>query len=351
MRLSSSGIGTRLLSRKEGTVAVLFALLAVPMVLAVGAAVDFGRVYVAAKNLQSVVDAAALAGGTAFSDESREELALAAARAYFERGAATLPEYLRLGAVSFTTTPAEGCTERTAAERITVTASATIETTLMSFAVPVMNTTASATSAHPLVEFYIDVTDFNFAAHDRIGIWWYKLPTDGVDPQAADLSLIVDNTTTGPVEAVRVCVGPDQKIGFAFSDRPAYPNLYGGIPGNQYYYYSTLVPPSANAYPAWAFNSTLQIVDVSSGGAYPPQATSTISPPGTPGFGYFDVAANPFSAIAASGAVSCNELNGRAIHLYWNDMGGYHYDDYDYNDAEINFSCATVKNGSVYLEQ
>lgn len=341
----------RLFRCRHGNAALLFAVLSVPLVLSIGAAIDFGRVQVATQTLQSIVDAAAMAGGAVFSDHTREQLAIDTARAYFNKGVASLPDYAGAGEATVTTVKTLGCGDG-AAQRISVAASVSVNTTLMGIAVPSMTVAVSATAAHPLVEFYLDVTSFNFSAHDKIGILWYRVPAENGDPTPTDLEPIVSNDKGGALE-VKACVSPDQKIGFAFSDKPAYPNLYGGLPSDPccHYYYSTLSPPSKNAYPLWSFNSALQIVEVAADGSVPQPRASTVSPPGTPGYGYFPADANPYDSIAASGAVSCNGLNGKAIHLYWNDMGGYYYDDLDYDDAEITFSCSSVKTGSVHLER
>lgn len=321
----------------------MFAVLAVPLLLSVGVAIDFGRVHVATGAVQNIVDSAAMAGATVFSDESREQMAAAVARHYLDKGAATLPATIEIGSSAVTTQPEEGCAGN-AAERITVSATATISTTFMSIAIPSVTVNVSATAAHPLVEFYLDVRHLNFGAADKVALWWYRVPPDGQPPTPANLELIIDNVTSGGLTAVKACVGPDQKIGFAFSDSVSgkYPcaygsNAYGGICPNTYYYYSTLSPPSRNAYPTWNYNSALQIVDVAADGSHPPPVTGVSLPIN-----------QPFNSVAATGSVSCNDLNGRSIYLYWNDMGGI-IDDLDYDDGQISFGCSTAETGSVHL--
>lgn len=344
----------RLFRCRHGNAALLFAVLSVPLVLSIGAAIDFGRVQVATQTLQSIVDAAAMAGGAVFSDHTREQLAIDTARAYFNKGAASLPDYAGAGEATVTTVKTLGCGDG-AAQRISVAASVSVNTTLMGIAVPSMTVAVSATAAHPLVEFYLDVTDFNSDAIDDLRLWWYRMPAGDEDPEPSDLEFIIGNKVGGTPE-VKACVSPDQKIGFALSNQPGWyacyygGNEYGGTCDKTYHYYSTLFPPSKNAYPLWMFNSALQIVAVPTDGskAEPKIGPFEANPPDD--LGYFPADASAYAPVAANGAVSCNDLDGRAIRLYWNDMGGLE-DEHDYNDAVITFSCSSVKTGSVHLER
>lgn len=344
----------------------MFALLAIPMILAVGAAIDYGRVYVAAKNMQSVVDAAALAGAEVFTASEQEAFAIATAQAYFTKGLSSLPDYAGASAATITTQPTDNCDDG-AAERITVTATVTVATTLMGVAIPSMTVDLSATAANPQVKFYLDVVNFDFSAEagDLDGLYWFKVPADGSSPLPGDLEFIINNMTATAPTTITACISSAQKIGFSFSVSPAGKfhyynvNTYGGRYGQTYYYHSTLFPPSKEAYPAWPHDGALQIVDVASDGSYPPPTTSTFSPPGTHGYGYFPANAQPMAAVASTGAVSCAGLAGRAIHLYWNDMGPNDdpelvpnaYDDFNYTDGEITFGCESSDPKPVHLER
>src|ERR687895_1520924 len=63
--MNLAALSQRLLADRRGVVAVVFALTLVPMLTAVGAAVDYSRATAVRADLQSAVDAAALAIGRA----------------------------------------------------------------------------------------------------------------------------------------------------------------------------------------------------------------------------------------------------------------------------------------------
>lgn len=357
---------TSLMRCRHGNAAIMFAVLIVPLLLSAGVAIDFGRVYVATKSLQGVIDSAALAGATVFSDSEQEQAAINAAQAFYDKGVTTLPDYIQPGGAEITTVTTSNCDEG-AAERITVAATATITTSLMGIAIPSTTVTLTATAANPQVKFYLDVVNFDFSAvaGDLDGLYWYKVPEGGALPATSDMEFIINNVTTSSPKTITACISSTQKIGFAFSVSPAGKyhyynrNTYGGVYGRTYYYYSTLFPPSLEAYPSWPHDGALQIVEVNSDGSYPPPTTSTFSPPGTHGYGYFPASAQPMAAIASTGAVSCSSLKGKAIHLYWNDMGPNDdpdlvpnaYDDYNYTDGEITFGCDSSESKPVHLER
>ncbi len=54
----------RLIERREGSVAIIFALCAIPIFIAAGMAVDIGRAYAVKVRLGAALDAAALAVGS-----------------------------------------------------------------------------------------------------------------------------------------------------------------------------------------------------------------------------------------------------------------------------------------------
>lgn len=57
---------SRLLDERDGAVAVIVAIVALPMLLAVGAAIDFARAYNVRTNLQSAADSAVLAAASKY---------------------------------------------------------------------------------------------------------------------------------------------------------------------------------------------------------------------------------------------------------------------------------------------
>ena len=74
---------------RSANVALMFALMVVPLVSTVGLAVDFGRVYFVRSQTQSALDAAALAAGRVAQVETTDKMnkASAAASAFFNQAA------------------------------------------------------------------------------------------------------------------------------------------------------------------------------------------------------------------------------------------------------------------------
>ena len=78
-------------SNRDGNVATLFGLMAIPIFGALGAAIDTGAVYSAHKQLQNLVDSAAIAGASRLGvkDDQRIETA----EAFIKSNSAQLPYY------------------------------------------------------------------------------------------------------------------------------------------------------------------------------------------------------------------------------------------------------------------
>jgi Flp pilus assembly protein TadG len=88
---STSKAFRRLLRNDSGNTAIVYALSAIPLMLAVGAGIDFVRFADARTHLQSALDAAALAGAAAAgkTDDERVAIAEAAFEANMASGAAS----------------------------------------------------------------------------------------------------------------------------------------------------------------------------------------------------------------------------------------------------------------------
>jgi len=401
-----------MLRRREGAIGIVFAVLLIPLILSVGLAVDYGRGYMTARNLQGIVDSAALAGATVFDDPSREQLAIDTAQEYVTKEIATLPSNVRVGAPTITPTISPDCGVANPAYRVTVSVSATIGNTFMSLAAPTFPMTVTATAANPMVQFNIDVTNFSAQGVDGNALYWYQVPDNGVAPWPGILNLIASNTPQLTGNSGNTCVSGSQKIGFAFADLPGANtqygskyydyNTYGGAAGNTYYYYSTLFPPQIQAYPTLMTDNSLQIVALNSDGSYPPPQTSSYTPTasdfqfptsfqqpiGNPtmplstyapedcmlsehyagGYGCFPANAEPLAPVASSGAVTCKDLGSGGIHVYWNDMGpvngdpwntlwsdstpsSHAFDNLNYTDAGLTFTCPSTAIKEVHLEK
>jgi Flp pilus assembly protein TadG len=283
-----------MLKNKSGIAAIAFALLAIPTILFVGLGIDVGRAYLARQWLQGVVDAAAMAGASAFTDPSREGVARATAQEFLTRGLANPPSGVTVQPGAIQMSAGTGCGPNQAST-VKAGASGTVAMSLMRAIRPTMDISVSATGAMPLVELNAKVNNLNFnlGAGDLDTVYWYLVP-DGGDPAPSDLIYILSNSlantnnvplpysyssASSPVP----CVFLTQKIGFGFSNQLCerafqmnghgyyFVNSYGGActdpPSVVKYYYSTLFPPTLQAYPTYnCCDFVLQISDVSSWG-------------------------------------------------------------------------------------
>lgn len=346
----------------------------VPSIIAVGAAIDYGRAYMAATTAQGIVDSAAMAGATVFTDSSKSSLAQTTATTFFNTSKATLPNNVTVTNPVVTAVEGSSDCSTIPANTVTVSTTTTVGTTLLSALIKNVSFTVTATGAYPLAKVSMQLTNFDFdaTASDGSAIYWYKVPSDGSDPSPTILTKLVDNTTkSNPGAVLNACVGTTQKIGFALQDTPGLKdvyyitNTYGGSNGHSYYYYSSMWPPTALAYPTLKVDTALQIVSINPDGTYPDPTVSTYKPsatdfvfPGTfldpqpysgqpqvppsfydganfqcptgpdptadgaPMYGCFDSAHKPYTPIAQDGTVTCADLQSQGgIHLYWNDMG------------------------------
>ncbi|HEY2133594.1 MAG TPA: pilus assembly protein TadG-related protein, partial [Acetobacteraceae bacterium] len=178
-----------LLQKKRGAVAVTFALLTVPIFLAVGGGIDYSRSVHFRSEMQGGVDAAAIAGVSAY---------ISAASSSIGR---------------------------------TVAVTATAENPLVS-----ANPTAAGTAGA-----------FSASAPDHNTISWYVVPPDGSLPTAQDLTVMWSNQGgTFPATAT-FQVAASAKIGFALTNVTASSyaaNQYGSKSGTSHTFYSQLNPPT-----------------------------------------------------------------------------------------------------------
>ena len=124
----------------EGTVAVLFAVMMIPLVIAAGVGVDYGRAANVRAALQSTVDAAALAGASVLSSPGAQSTATALSQSYVSAGTATLPAPTTISTT--TITPDTGGSAYT----MSVSVTGSVPTTFMSLYESAIPVTASATA-------------------------------------------------------------------------------------------------------------------------------------------------------------------------------------------------------------
>jgi Flp pilus assembly protein TadG len=326
----------RFLSDTPGGVAIMFAFMLLPLILAAGVGTDFAQAQNFKNALQGDVDAAALAGASAYTATSGTTTATTIATNYMKNAISKLPSSYNITYNVSTSTTTSGST--TSGYLVTVTATGKVPTSFMSIAA-INSTTVNvaATAENPVTTMNISTTGFSSSACDTNSIYWYPIPSTATPstyvPPTSALTLVWTNTNQSATPAPISLTSSSEQIGFALKNVTCNSygnNSYGGKPGNTHMMYSNLYPPSKEAYPSETQNRSLQVVQLPTGGTL----ASTLSSLPEQGF-----TSNPQNA-----APTCGGLASKTWVYAWNDMGGP-TDDLDYNDVAYTFSCSGV-NGS-----
>jgi Flp pilus assembly protein TadG len=320
--LSSTTLRRPLTRCRKGNVAIITALAAIPLVGAVGLAVDYTRALQFKTSLQGAVDSAALAGASLLSTSTSSASTMATD--YIKSEITKLP-------------PNNGVTYTIAVPNtssVTVSATGQLATTFMSiftksFSVATTATAGPGQGPGGTVTWNLSLGGFFSSAYDSNTIYWYIVPNDdSVPPNSALQGPIASNNPNIPVSSSSFTVGENQKIGFALVNVTGGligygSNQWGGTQGSTHYFYSSISPPSSAAYPSSGENN----LKICSGKAISscPSSNNTLSTPTT-------------------AAPSCASLGSNYITYAWNDMGGT-TDDYDYNDSEYYVSCGSGSGG------
>jgi Flp pilus assembly protein TadG len=332
-----------------GNVAIMYAMMCVPITVAVGGAIDYSRAVHFRAEVQGVVDSAALAGATAFVNAAAQTLATNIATEFMTAGVARLPPN---GTVSFSapTMTIVQVASKPAAYTVAISATASVNTTFLGILVPTIAVSATATAENPVVSAAADFSGFSSSASDKNTIYWYPIPPGSsntyVPPNSA---LVAVWSNAGGVTASPANIAASQKIGFALG------NITGGVGGNyganqyggtylsSHTFYSSLPNPSSsvNGYNSnnnpgnvngvngnTGNNCSFQTAVIPSTGSVPVAPAGSCYPNNT--FHYT--------------SPTCAQLGGKTIRYSWNDMGGS-TDDKDYNDAEFSFSCGANASG------
>jgi Flp pilus assembly protein TadG len=222
---------SRLIADETGAIAVMFALLLIPMILVVGGAVDYARMIQYRASLQNAVDQAAIAGAAVFSVPSQSALATQVATNYFNR--TILPSSLSITAPTVSTNssgtinPALGSA---AAYTVTVSATAKVSTTLLSLVIPSATITATGTAGDPVVAANLTLGHVNSRACDGNSVYLYEVPLNS------------------------------SGNGYDYSSVPAW-TTPAGLPTNNYYMigssYQTV--PAGQVMPAFSANQPLGV--------------------------------------------------------------------------------------------
>jgi Flp pilus assembly protein TadG len=365
----------------RGATALLFGLLLIPLILAVGVGVDMARAAQMRAMLQGAVDAAALAGAAAYTSPSAQGTATSLAQSYVTKGTGALPSSVTV--TSTTITPGTTGSGNNVAYTMHVSVTISVPTTLMYPWKPAMTITASATAKNPVVTATFNMGGFVSYACDDNEIYWYIVPPDGGVPAASAMNLLWNNNTASPTGTATFQVAASAQIGFAVQNVTGARsrslggcnygnNMYGAHPGDTQWLYSHMQPPSAsyNIAPGGTntgthalYETTQDCALVVEKGTYS-SGQGTWSYPSAPqgkcysasgsgentntynGQGQMTGVCNGCGSGATmatemtNAAPSCSQLNGVSYQYDWNDMGGG-FDSYNYgNDMQYSFSCS-----------
>lgn len=346
---------------RRGALGVAMALLAVPTVMVVGAAVDYARLEQFKTQLQATVDSAALSGAAAYVDSSSASNAQTVANNYLTSNIGLLPSHI--GNVTTSAAAAQVTSGSNQGYTVTVTATATIGTTFMRMVTSTLNVSVSATAVNPIVQITISTSNFNSSAADLNTLWYWLINSSSPNAQpttsnfTSSQKLACNHNCTN--SSVTFSATATQMIGMALQ------NVTGGISdygctqyqtapgswkwvqrngrwtqqwvtsscaGTTQWFFSNMMPPSNNTYNSSSIdtgytsvtqNCSLQV-------ALSTSLPSTTTPP---------LSSQCFSSMPSYAYPSCAQLNGQYATFYWNDMGGTG-DDKDYNDAEISVKCS-----------
>jgi Flp pilus assembly protein TadG len=378
VRITHSGAILRamrpLAKDNRGIVAIAMALLFVPVVMIVGAAVDYARLEQFKTQLQSTVDSAALSGAAAYVDASSSSNAQTVANNYLTSNETLLPGHV--GSISSTVSASQVTTGSNQGYTVSVSATGTIGTTFMRMITSTLNVSASATAVNPLVTITINASNFNSSAADFNTLWYWlisasspsALPSTSQFTSSSGLKLGCNHGCSNT--SVTFTASASQQIGMALEnetaglsdygvnydctsyqtvpttttttttyDQQTHRNVttttttYGTCKGSTQWYFSNLMPPSANSNNVSSIDTGYQISQNCSLQVQLSTSTPTTNTP--------PISGQCFTSLPQYAYPSCAQMNGQYANFYWNDMGGYP-DDKDYNDAEISISCAGI---------
>ncbi len=378
----------RFLRYRRGNVLIITVLMTTVLMSSVGIAVDYGRMVHFRDTLQGAVDAAAIAGATAYVGPGKNSsnvlysaVGQSIAIGYVNR--AGLPKII--GNLSVTAAPSATA----AGYFVQVSATASIPATFLAIWRDSLIISATATAENAIFNIQISAAGWNSNAYDQNTVYYYMFdPNSNVIPSTSDLHPLFSNAPgfNNP-STINLAVSATQQIAFAFKNitggNTVYAkNGYGAQLNDVHWLYSpypenpdtthNLTTPNAVAYPNTVANAghngetyrppsncslemTTATATMVSSTSTPPVAPAGGLPAGNTGNCNDSQASNSnFNATKALSAPSCSTLNsthttgtGKTVvttYIYtyaqfnWNDMGGG-TDDYDYNDGVYYMSC------------
>jgi Flp pilus assembly protein TadG len=177
----------RVVADRRGAIAMTMAMLMAPILMTIGAAVDYARLEQFKTQLQATVDSAALAGAAAYTSTSQNSNAVTVATNYVASGVALLPAHV--GTITPTVTAAQVTTGNNAGNSITVSATASIGTTFMRIFANTLSVSANASALNPAKKVCILITDTSSAQS--------FLVNSGVTLNAPNCEIDVASTNSG----------------------------------------------------------------------------------------------------------------------------------------------------------
>ncbi len=313
-----------LLSDEGGNVTVIFALSVAMLVGLSGFVVDYSRARLARTQLQSIADAAALAGAV----ETNDADSISAAK--------TMADGQLASDVSFEADPIVAVS-MPQADEIKVAIKAVVPPTLSAVLGASYPVTATATARRGELKRKVDVSikNFNSDAWDLNELYVYAIPEDGSTPDEKDMIRILSNDPSdGLFEdgTIIAYIDADADVGIALHNVTGGmirygSNSYGDVEGSSHWFYSQDVPEnlsSASAGGKPSYNCSYDVTDAEWSCTYKSSThTYTKTTPLPQDFG---------------------DCKTGTVNHYWDDNGGL-TDDNDYNDASYGFECTeTVRN-------
>jgi len=334
----------------------MFAGTATALVLLVGAGIDYSRATQFKTSLQSVVDAAALAGASAYVSAATSDTGRTVATNYFNAGVAKLPP--NNGASLTGGTPT--ATSDSSGYYIAVSATGSIKTTFLSLFTSTLTVNVYAKAKDPIVTVNVNFGGWTTSAYDGNTIYWYAVPSDNSVPafdtthanqsgyNTAFSAIFTNIQNSPPPTTTSFTIAAAQQIGFAFvnitggrcplstcSPITNYgSNGYGGAFNSVHVFFSQLTTQANNAasntslgYTSVHCNATLLV-------APDPNNLFPTAPSSNTG------SCQSWATPQALASPSCAQLAGATERYFWNDMGAG-ADDFDFNDGVYNLSCSS----------
>ena len=363
---------TRFRDARRGAVAVLFALMAVPLILAAGAATDYARLGLLANALQSVADQSALAGASVLNQANGQAEAVAVAQNYFAKGISDLSADGSIGTPTISVP---------SAVTVKVSVTATLKTSLMALAFNSVPVVVTATAQGPGYALQFNKTGgFSASASDSNSIYFFVIPANSLPPTTSAMTLLFTNDKkvdpnyqTDDAKPRNIAVNAGDQVGFALVNvtgglSPYSSNAYGAATGTTHIFYSNASVLSQASYPSqgtYYIGKTTSIFGLSFCNKTALTATEATFVPvasvnskvcstsyahpcatrsGTTTY-QNNLLINGACSSPATATQTCLQLYNNPITLNWNDMGGGS-DDYDYNDAVYTVSCLPNTTGS-----